>query len=263
MIPYPVIDPVFFRLGPFELRWYGLAYMVSVAVVFKLISKTLSEKFKLNSDAIISLMTYFVFGIVLGGRLGYILFYDLPYYLSSPGAVFAVWQGGMSFHGGGLGAMVGVGLFARRHKVSMWGLFDLMALTSTLGLFLGRLANFVNAELYGRVTDVAWGMVFPGGGPLPRHPSQLYEAFFEGIVMFLILFVLYRKQLLKPGQLLAVFIALYGVFRFFIEYFRQPDAHLGFVLFGWSMGQILCVVMTVSGIGLFIYRASVYRQKTY
>jgi len=254
MITYPEISPIFLQIGPIALRWYGLAYVVGVIGGISFFKKDYA-KLSMSSDQIINLMTILVVGIMLGGRLGYVLFYDLAHYLANPTQILSFWKGGMSYHGGAIGAMIGFLVYARTSKVSAWGVLDLLGIGSTLGLFLGRVANFINGELYGRVTDVAWGMVFPKGGSHPRHPSQLYEAFFEGIVLFLVLFFMKTKFKLKNGQLFGFYLIFYGMFRFFLEYFRQPDAHLGFVMGSFSMGQLLCSVMILCGISVNFWLA--------
>jgi phosphatidylglycerol:prolipoprotein diacylglycerol transferase len=199
-----------------------------------------------------------IISLVLGGRLGYVLFYNLPYYLKNPFEILATWQGGMSFHGGMLGLIIGGVIFCRKKGLDFWRAADIYTVTIPIGLGLGRIGNFINGELYGRVTDVPWGMIFPGGGPFPRHPSQLYEAFLEGAVLFSILWVLKEKQ--KPpsswpsGSMMALCMILYGIFRIIIEFFREPDAHLGFIAAGMTMGQLLSGLMIVAGLALFVVR---------
>lgn len=247
MLTYPEIDPVLVQIGPLAIRWYGLAYLGGVLAAYLYVKKIFVEEQGFTLDQVLTLVTNIVLGIMLGGRIGYMLFYNFSTFLSNPLSLFAVWEGGMSYHGGAIGAALAVILFCWQDKKAFWPVLDLLAISSTFGLFFGRVANFINAELWGRVTDVSWGMVFPGAGSLPRHPSQLYEAFLEGIVLFLLLHVLRTRVRLKPGQLFGVYLIGYGVFRFVIEFFREPDAHLGFI-FAWiSMGQILCVVMMALG----------------
>jgi phosphatidylglycerol:prolipoprotein diacylglycerol transferase len=195
---------------------------------------------------------YLILGLMIGARLGYVLFYDLKMYLSNPLEIFAIWHGGMSFHGGLIGVLVVGILFSWKNKKSFWKLADLFIVTAPIGLGLGRIGNFINGELYGRVTQVPWGMIFLKGGPLPRHPSQLYESALEGGVLFLILWFMKDKKL-PVGGLLAVFVFLYGVFRFFVEFFREPDPQVGFVLGPLTMGQILTSFMIIGGIVLFLY----------
>jgi phosphatidylglycerol---prolipoprotein diacylglyceryl transferase len=256
VMKYPDIDPIFLRLGPLEFRWYGLAYIMGVLGTAALFKRFFQPKFNLNEDQLLNMITAGILGILLGGRIGYVLVYDFSYFMSTPLDVFAFWKGGMSYHGGAVGAITGIIVFARLNKLDVWGLLDMLAWGSTIGIFFGRLANFINGELFGRVGDVPWAMVFPGGGSLARHPSQLYEAFFEGAILFLILWFLFKKARLKAGQLGASYLIFYGVFRFFIEFFRQPDSQLGFVFGPFSMGQILCFGMIF--IGVFFYR---FRRK--
>lgn len=194
-----------------------------------------------NAD---DLLFYLILGLLIGGRLGYVLFYNLPAYLRAPWEIFAVWHGGMSFHGGLVGMLVCGLIFSRRRRAPFWVLADIGAMAAPIGLMLGRVGNFINGELFGRVTSVPWGVVFPGGGNVPRHPSQLYEAFLEGPLLFTLLWLL-RKKTKRPGEILCVFLAFYGTARFCVEFFREPDPQLGFIVFGLSMGQLLCLCMLV------------------
>jgi len=247
------IDPVIFRIGPLELRWYGFMYLVGfVCGYFVIRSELRRRQGPVPKEAAEDLLFYLILGLLLGGRIGYVLFYNLESYLSAPWEIFFVWHGGMSFHGGLVGMVLSGYVFARRHDAAFLELADIGALASPLGLMLGRLGNFINGELFGRVTDLPWGMVFPLGGDLPRHPSQLYEAVLEGPVLFGLLWWL-RLRTRSHGQLLSAFLILYGTFRFLAEFFREPDPQLGFIAFGLSMGQILCLVMILAGIGLFGY----------
>ena len=179
MIPYPDIDPVLISFGPIQIRWYGLAYILGILLGFRVCRTALKQHVKMTNDQILTLMSYLLVGVMLGGRLGYAVFYDFSYYLEAPIRFLYIWQGGMSYHGGAIGCVISTGLFSRFHQKSFWMLLDLLGLGACIGIFLGRLANFINGELYGRVTEVPWGMIFPHGGPFVRHPSQLYEAFFE------------------------------------------------------------------------------------
>jgi phosphatidylglycerol:prolipoprotein diacylglycerol transferase len=197
---------------------------------------------------------------MIGARLGYVLFYDLKAYLADPFEIVAIWHGGMSFHGGLIGVLLVGVLFSWRNRKSFWKIADLVIVTAPIGLGLGRIGNFINGELYGRVTRVPWGMIFPKGGALPRHPSQLYESALEGGVLFLILWLMKDKKLPKGG-LLAVFLFVYGVLRFFVEFFREPDAQLGFILGPFTMGQLLCFFMIIGGIALFAYRWNKEKKK--
>ena len=251
---YPHIDPVFLRLGPLEFRWYGLMYICGfLAAYFIIVAGAKRKGLPLVKDDIADLIFTVAVGVILGGRLGYILFYNLSFYLSHPAKLFAVWEGGMSFHGGLTGAIVAGLYFIRKHKLRFYPLADTAFLAGPVGLGLGRIGNFINGELYGRVTDVPWGIVFPGGGPLPRHPSQLYEAFLEGPVMFLILYTIWRK-VPRDGVVFWAFIALYGLFRFFVEFVREPDAQLGYLFGELSMGQLLSLPMFLLGLAMVIQR---------
>jgi len=256
---FPQIDPVIFSVGPLHVRWYGMMYVLGFIATIMLVKYQIKKfGFKELEKDFDNLNLVLIISLVLGGRLGYVLFYNLPYYLNHPSEILATWQGGMSFHGGLLGVLIGALIFCNKKGLDFWRVTDMYTVTIPIGLGLGRIGNFINAELYGRVTNVAWGMVFPGGGPLPRHPSQLYEAFLEGAVLFCILWVLKEKQ--KPpslwphGSMLAIFLILYGIFRIIIEFFREPDAHLGFLAGGLTMGQLLSSLMIIGGIVLFLVR---------
>jgi phosphatidylglycerol---prolipoprotein diacylglyceryl transferase len=253
MIAYPEIDPILVEIGPLAVRWYGVMY--SLAFIFgwpllKIRAKRL--KSNLTEEALGDLLVWVLLGVVLGGRLGYALFYQPDFYLANPLAILRVWEGGMAFHGGLLGVVVSCCVFARRNKISCSLLVDLLVPIVPLGLLLGRIGNFINGELWGRVTDVPWGMVFPDAGYLPRHPSQLYEAALEGILLFAVLWWLGRKVRL-PGFLFGVFILGYGMCRFIVEFFREPDLHMGFLSLGMTMGQWLSLPMVIVGIGFLLY----------
>ncbi len=247
---FPNFDPVFLRLGHLEFRWYGLMYVIGfIAAYFVILAESRRRDFPLSKDDVADLIFAAAVGVVLGGRTGYVLFYNLSEYLAHPLKIFAVWEGGMSFHGGFIGALLGGLWFARKKRLDFLALADIVVLAVPIGLGLGRLGNFINGELYGRVTTVPWGIVFPDprAGNLPRHPSQLYEAFLEGPVLFTILWALSRKKRPK-GVILWAFIALYGTFRCFVEFFREPDFQLGFIVEGFSMGQLLSFPMAVAGV---------------
>lgn len=265
MLKYPHINPVLIHLGPLEVRWYGLMYVIGFLLAYFILIKTSRrEHYDLSKQEVGDLLTFCIVGVIVGARLGYCLIYNFSYYFHQPLKVFAVWEGGMSFHGGLIGAATAGWIYARRRKKSFLMIADLGALAAPLGLFFGRIGNFINGELYGRVTTVPWGMVFPGAGPLPRHPSQLYEAFFEGVVLFLLLLWLSRKRI-PHGALMGTFLVGYGVFRFFLEFFRQPDPQLGFVLGPFTMGQVLCSIMVVAGVALLwfsVKRGARMKNKT-
>jgi phosphatidylglycerol:prolipoprotein diacylglycerol transferase len=249
-VTFPEIDPVFLRLGPLEFRWYGLMYVLAfLAGYFIIRSGARRQRLDLSTDTMSDIVFIMALGIVLGGRCGYILFYNLSWYLAHPLKVFAVWEGGMSFHGGLLGAVIAGYYAVRKYRLDPVVMADIIAPTGPVGLFLGRLGNFINAELYGRVTDAPVGIVFPGGGPLPRHPSQLYEAVLEGPVLWGLLVLLARSR--QPaGVVFWSFIGGYGLFRFLVEFFREPDQHIGFLWGGATMGQLLSLPMFLLGTGM-------------
>ncbi len=253
MIAFPQIDPVLIEVGPLAVRWYGVMYSLSFLLGWPLLKRR-AKKLQpdLSDDTLGDLLVWVLMGVVLGGRMGYVLFYQPGFYLSDPLAIVRVWEGGMSFHGGLLGVGVAGCLFAHRKKIRCALLVDLLVPIVPLGLFLGRIGNFINGELWGRTTDVPWGMVFPHAGYLPRHPSQLYEAFLEGVVLLALLWWLGRKKR-PPGYLLGVFIFGYGLSRFLVEFFREPDAHMGFLSLGMTMGQWLSLPMVLVGGVLFFF----------
>jgi phosphatidylglycerol:prolipoprotein diacylglycerol transferase len=258
MLPYPQIDPVLIHLGPLQVRWYGLMYVAGFIACYLLVRHQI-RRYKLTrlADHFENLNLVLILSLVLGARLGYVLFYNPGYYLENPQDILATWQGGMSFHGG-LAAMLAGGLiFCHRTGLPFWQTADVYVVTFPIGLGLGRLGNFINGELYGRVSDVPWAMVFPTGGPLPRHPSQLYEAFLEGLVLFALLWFIknrYWRQRWPSGSLLALFLLFYGLFRSFVELFRQPDAQLGFFFNFLTMGQLLSSLMIATGLLILLLR---------
>ena len=264
MLTFPHIDPVVLHIGPLAVRWYGLMYVLGTLVAWWLARRRAQAGGRgWNARQVDDLIVFSLLGVILGARLGYVLFYDLAFYLESPAQMLKLWQGGMSFHGGLIGVLVAMAWVARRNGHTFWQTVDMVAPLVPPGLFFGRIGNFINAELYGRITESPLGMIFPGAGPLPRHPSQLYEAFFEGIILFIVLWYFsFRKR--PGGAVSAVFAIGYGLCRFFVEFFRQPDAHLGPVAFNWlTMGQILCLPLIVSGILvlLYVYRSSNIKQE--
>ncbi|MCK4621911.1 MAG: prolipoprotein diacylglyceryl transferase [Desulfuromonadales bacterium] len=246
-MPFPQIDPVIFHIGPLAVRWYGMMYLLGFVGGYLVMQQVARlRRLPISKELISDLLFYAVLGVVLGGRLGYALLYNPSYYLSRPLEIFYVWEGGMSFHGGLLGVLIVLLLFCKKHDLSLLMVADLAAVAVPIGLGFGRIGNFINAELWGRVTDVPWGVVFPGGGTAPRHPSQLYEALLEGVVLFVIIYSLHRLKV-KTGVPGFCFLALYGLFRFLIEFVRQPDAHLGFLWGGATMGQLLSLPMLLVG----------------
>ncbi len=252
MIAYPRLDPVAFSLGPLSVHWYGLMYLcgfLSGWALGRLRARSLPGWTPRLVD---DFVTWAMLGVVLGARIGYALFYDFAAYLHDPLEIFRVWNGGMSFHGGLLGVLFAVWLFARRRGLPFVAVVDFTAPLIPPGLFFGRLGNFINAELWGAPTALPWGMVFPGAGPLPRHPSQLYEALLEGLVLFVIVW-LYSSKPRPLGRVSGLFAVLYGLFRFGVEFIREPDAHLGYLAFGWlTMGQILCLPLLIVGFWLLL-----------
>lgn len=254
MIPYPNIDPEIVKIGPLSIRWYGLMYLIGFICSYLIVKREIKRRgLKLEKDFLETLYFYLILGLFVGARLGYVIFYNLPYYLQNPLEIFAVWHGGMSFHGGLIGVIVSAWIFCKSKKFDFFTLTDMLVITAPIGIGLGRIGNFINGELYGRITDVPWAMVFPQGGPFPRHPSQLYEAVVEGLLLFLILWFL-KDKFRHSGVLSCLFLILYGVFRFLVEFFREPDPQIGYILGVFTMGQILCSIMIVSGLILMFYR---------
>ena len=256
LIDFPVFDPIAIAIGPIAIRWYALAYICGIVIGWIYARQMIKNEKLWGGPAPITLpqmddfILWVTLGIIVGGRTGYVLFYNLPFFIQHPAEIFELWKGGMSFHGGFLGCVVAVIWFARRNHVPILSLGDMTTAVAPIGLFLGRIANFINCELWGRPADLSlpWAMVFPTGGPLPRHPSQLYEAGLEGIVLFTILAVMIRLGALKrPGLVLGSFILIYGIARIIGEHFREPDPQLGFLWRGLTMGMLLSVPMVIVG----------------
>lgn len=265
VLPYPVIDPVLINIGPLPIRWYALAYIAGLVLGWWLarrIAATDAYWGHRPRPAVASLddlLVYAALGVVAGGRLGYVLFYNFGYFLAHPAEIPAVWQGGMSFHGGLAGATLGIYLFARRFKTPVLSVADLCAAVVPIGILLGRIANFIKPELWGRPTDVSWAMVFPDAGPLPRHPSQLYEAALEGLVLLVVLQVAVRLGALRrPGLVTGLFAIGYGVARIVCEFFREPDPQLGFLFGGATMGMLLSLPLILAG---FVFVAYARRSR--
>ena len=257
---YPQIDPVLIHIGPLQMRWYGLMYIMGfIAAYFVMTDISRRKKLPMSKMDIEDLLTLCILGLVVGARVGYCLIYNPAYYLSHPLKFFYIWEGGMSFHGGLVGLLLSGWIFSAWRKKPFLMLADLGAVGATPGLFFGRIGNFINAELYGRVTNVPWGMIFPGGGPLPRHPSQLYEALCEGLILFMVLYLLSRK-FKEHGIIISAFLVGYGVMRFFLEFFREPDPQLGFIMGPFTMGQMLSLSMVIAGIGLLALRLKSQRN---
>lgn len=254
-IPFPVIDPVLVSFGPFAVRWYALAYIAGLVIGWRLMCRfAQGPAYGIDPANVDDFLVWATLGVILGGRTGYVLFYNLPFYAAHPEKILFVWQGGMSFHGGFLGVVAAGLLFCRRRGIRPLVFGDLMARVAPIGLFFGRIANFINGELFGRVTDVPWGVVFPRGGPHPRHPSQLYEAALEGLVLFVVVNLLARVPVLRTrrGFLTGAFVAGYALSRMAVELFRQPDAQIGFLSLGSTMGQWLSVPMLAVGIYMMV-----------
>jgi phosphatidylglycerol:prolipoprotein diacylglycerol transferase len=260
VIPFPAINPVLIHIGPLAVRWYALAYIGGIITGWYY-ARTISASPRLwGGPAPITALEFDDFviwitlGIILGGRTGYVLFYNLPLFLSHPLEILELWNGGMSFHGGVAGCVVAIILFALHRGIPILSLGDVIAAVAPIGLFLGRIANFINGELWGRPTDVPWAMIFPNGGPIPRHPSQLYEAALEGVVLCIVLAVLVRAGALKrPGTVTGAFALGYGIARVICELFREPDAQLGFLWGGLTMGMLLCIPLMLAGIAILTF----------
>ena len=257
-LPFPNIDPVLFSVGPLSVHWYGIGYVIGILFAWwygkKLVNNARlwpNNNAPMDPLALDDFVLWAALGVVLGGRLGYVLFYNFGFYISNPLEIPAVWDGGMSFHGGILGTTVAMILFAKKRGIPVWSMFDTIAAGVPIGLGVVRIANFINSELWGRVSDVSWAVYFPNGGPLPRHPSQLYEAALEGFVLFFVLALLIWKgnKLKAPGFIAGAFVAGYGLSRILVEFFREPDAQLGYLVGGWmTMGMVLSVPMVLLGV---------------
>ncbi len=257
-LPFPNIDPVLFSIGPLSVHWYGIGYVIGILFAWwygkKLVNTARlwpNNNAPMDPLALDDFVLWAALGVVIGGRLGYVLFYNFGFYISNPLEIPAVWDGGMSFHGGILGTTVAMILFARKRGIPVWSMFDTIAAGVPIGLGVVRIANFINSELWGRVSDVSWAVYFPNGGPLPRHPSQLYEAALEGFVLFFVLALLIWKgnKLKAPGFIAGAFVAGYGLSRILVEFFREPDAQLGYLVGGWmTMGMVLSVPMVLLGV---------------
>ena len=244
-------DPVAFQIMSFEIRWYSLAYIAGIIIGWLLCKKILIQKSDIN-EKFDDYITYLVIGMIIGGRLGYIIFYNFSYYINNFFDIFKVWEGGMSFHGGLIGIIVASILFSKKNNQDSFLYMDLVSLVAPIGIFFGRLANFINSELYGTPTDIPWAVTFIQVDNLSRHPSQLYEAILEGIILFIILIYFKNKNYLKkPGLISGLFLIFYSIFRFFIEFVRVPDEQLGYLIFELSMGQIISLIFFVIGIILF------------
>jgi phosphatidylglycerol:prolipoprotein diacylglycerol transferase len=256
-IPFPAIDPVIVQLGPLAIRWYALAYIVGLVVGWRLVRRIVARPgWLMRPEDADDLLFYATLGILIGGRLGYALFYQGGHYLAHPHEIFFIWRGGMSFHGGLVGVLVAAWLLARRRKLPFLEIGDAAAMVAPIGLFLGRIANFINAELWGRPTDAPWGVIFPNAGPEPRHPSQLYEAALEGLLLLALMQWLAwgrRRDPAERGLPSGVFLTGYALSRILVEHFREPDVQLGFILDLVTMGQLLSVPMLLAGLWLIAW----------
>ncbi len=255
VIPFPNIDPIAVAFGPFAIRWYALAYIVGLVLGWRY-CLFLAERppHIARRQDIDDFLIWATLGVVLGGRIGYVLFYNPGYYLAHPLQALEVWHGGMSFHGGAIGVTLAIVLFTRAREIRLFAFSDIIVEAVPIGLFFGRIANFINGELFGRPSDVPWAMIFPNGGPVPRHPSQLYEAACEGILLFLLLLAAERRGARRwPGAVTGLFLAGYGVTRMSGELFRQPDPQIGFLLFHTTMGQLLSIPLLLAGIVIIVW----------
>jgi phosphatidylglycerol:prolipoprotein diacylglycerol transferase len=260
MIPvllFPQFDPVLVHIGPFGIRWYALAYIAGLVLGWRLL-RLMVRKAPAVATAVQAddFLTWATLGVVLGGRLGYVLFYQPSVYVAHPSMIFAVWEGGMSFHGGALGVAAAIVWFCRRNAIPLLGFADRVAVCVPIGLFFGRIANFINGELWGRPASdwLPWAMIFPNGGPAPRHPSEIYEALLEGVVLFLLMLALSRQEGFRArfGWLTGAFLVGYAIMRGACEFFREPDLFLGYLVGGVTMGQLLCIPMLVAGLWLMV-----------
>ena len=258
MLEFPNINPVAIDLGIIQIRWYAISYIAGILLSWVLILNIIKFKnLKVDNKVISELISNSMIGIIIGGRLGYVIFYNPDYYLNNLLEIFKLWNGGMSFHGGFIGVIFAVIYSSKISKTPILILADLIAIVAPIGIFFGRLANFINGELYGRITNHSFGMIFPNAGNSPRHPSQLYEAFFEGFLLFIImlLFIKFTNILNKKGLITALFLSCYGSFRFMIEFFREPDSNIGLLYFNFSMGQLLSLPMIIVGLYFIIFIA--------
>lgn len=258
-LAFPPLEPVLIQLGPFAIRWYALAYIVGLMLGWRIARALVSRPALWGAGApmtpvdVDDYLFFATLGVILGGRAGYVLFYNLPFFLAHPLDIFQVWKGGMSFHGGLIGTLIALLLFARSRAITVSALLDLSGVVAPVGLFFGRLANFVNGELWGRPTDVPWAVVFPSGGDIPRHPSQLYEAALEGALLFIVMLIAVRLGALRrPGLAAGLFAIGYGLSRIVVEFFREPDPQIGYLAFGTTMGMVLSLPMVLAGIALVL-----------
>ena len=259
-------DPVFIDLGFFQIRWYALAYIAGIIIgliyakKIAIATKRKVFRYDVNPNLVDDLISYLIIGIILGGRIGYVLFYNLSYFIENPIKIFFVWEGGMSFHGGLVGVTILILFFSKKNNVGLFPLTDIISCAAPIGIFFGRLANFINGELYGKVTTFPWGVVFPNAGSEPRHPSQIYEAGLEGFLLFFIMYFLFvkNKLLAKTGIATLFFLIFYSLFRLISENFREPDIHLGYIFYSLSLGSVLSLITIF--IALIIYFSNIYKK---
>ena len=252
------LDPVLLDFGLIVIRWYSLAYIIGILIGWWLGKKIITKRFKsvnykFDIKEFDDLITYIIISLLVGGRVGYIIFYNLGYYVTNPLEIIKIWEGGMSFHGALIGIIVGTYIFSVKRKIPTFFLLDIIACVAPIGLFFGRIANFVNSELVGKVTSVTWSVVFPAIDTMPRHPSQLYEAFLEGIFLFLLMNIIIFQKNYKTGTCAYLFLIFYGIFRIFSEFFREPDSQLGYIINTLSMGSILSIFMVFIGLAILIF----------
>ena len=264
-IHFPQIDPTIAGFGPLHIRWYGLMYVIGFIASYVLVKKQIREQnYTLLADHFENINIILIISVVLGGRAGYVLFYNLPYYMAHPLEIPATWSGGMSFHGACIAVLIGGWTYCYRKGINFWKTADIYVATIPVGIGFGRIGNFINGELYGRTTDLPWAMIFPGGGNVPRHPSQLYEALLEGFILFIILWSFRKKPWQNNtqwphGSIIALFLCGYGILRIIVENFREPDQQLGFIIAGLTMGQLLSAAMILLGAMIWITRRTIAR----
>tara|TARA_Y100000590_G_scaffold470125_1_gene662144 strand:- start:1845 stop:2633 length:789 start_codon:yes stop_codon:yes gene_type:complete len=252
-------DPVFVNLGFFQIKWYSIAYILGIILGWIYAIKIIKLKDNLiiiKPESFDNLVIYLIFGIILGGRLGYVFFYNFDYFIQNPLEILKLWHGGMSFHGGLLGVIIATLIFSKNKKINFLNFTDVIACVAPIGLFLGRIANFINGELFGKASTLPWAVIFPGGGGIARHPSQIYEAILEGIILFILLnfFALKKNLLIKTGYISGLFLIFYSILRIISEYFREPDAHIGYIFFYFSMGTLLSLISFLAGCLIIFYK---------
>ena len=260
---FPNIDPTAFTIFGIDIQWYGISYALGIFLAL-LYSKNLARKFNsINQEVLDDILIWIALGIIIGGRLGYVIFYDFIFYLNNINLIIlGIREGGMSFHGGIIGVIIACLLFSRIKKINFFPVMDIISCSAPIGLFLGRIANFLNSELWGKETTSFLGIIFPNGGPNPRHATQLYESFLEGIILFIIINIFYRKHFNKPGYTSSLFLVLYGLFRALVELLREPDSHIGFIIEPYlTLGMLLCLPMIIIGLTFLYYLNARYNRK--